>query len=73
MVIAEYSRKIPYTTSFVKYIYNVVKANPLRILLEVALVIFLIVYIRKDRYKVTTEIRNQLTEKVDFFKLCLNK
>jgi len=63
MVIAEYSRKIPYTTSFVKYIYNVVKANPLRILLEVALVIFLIVYIRKDRYKVTTEIRNQLTEK----------
>ncbi|ORX57142.1 hypothetical protein BCR36DRAFT_580552 [Piromyces finnis] len=62
-IISEYSKKIPYTTSFVKYIFNVVMANPLRILLEVALIIFLIVYIRKDRYKVTTELRNQLTEK----------
>jgi len=63
MVIAKYSKKIPYTTSIVKYIYNVVKANPLRILLEVFLVIFLIMYIRKDRYKITTELKNQLTEK----------
>ena len=66
MVIAKYSKKIPYTTSIVKYIYNVVKANPLRILLEVFLVIFLIMYIRKDRYKITTELKNQLTEKVYF-------
>lgn len=64
MVITEYSKKIPYTMSFLNYIFNSVKDNPLRILLEVCLVIFLIVYIRKDRYKVSTELRNQLTEKV---------
>jgi len=63
MAIAKYSKKIPYTTSFVKYIYGLIKENPLRVLLEVSLVIFLIVYIRKDRYKVSTELRNQLTEK----------
>jgi len=50
--------------SFLNYIFNIVKDNPLRILLEVCLVIFLIVYIRKDRYKVSNELRNQLTEKV---------
>ncbi|KAG4101807.1 PLP-dependent transferase [Neocallimastix lanati (nom. inval.)] len=63
LVIAEYSKKIPYTKSILNYIYNVVKDNPLRVLLEVCLIIFLIVYIRKDRYKVSNELRNQLTEK----------
>jgi len=63
MITWDYLKEIPYARETVDYIYNVVKANPLRVLLEVCLVIFLIVYIRKDRYKVSTELRNQLTEK----------
>jgi len=63
MLLVKYGEKIPYASTFFKYIYNVVKANPLRILLEVFLIIFLIMYIRKDRYKITTELKNQLTEK----------
>jgi len=63
MILTKYSKKLPYTMSFLTHIYNLIKENPLRVLLEICLVIFLIVYIRKDRYKVTTELRNQLTEK----------
>jgi len=66
MLLVKYGEKIPYASTFFKYIYNVVKANPLRILLEVFLIIFLIMYIRKDRYKITTELKNQLTEKVKY-------
>jgi len=67
MILTKYSKKLPYTMSFLTHIYNLIKENPLRVLLEICLVIFLIVYIRKDRYKVTTELRNQLTEKVFTF------
>lgn len=63
IALTDYCKRIPYLITIINYTYNLVKQNPLRVLLEISLVIFLYFYIRKDRYKIINERLNQLTEK----------